>query len=103
MKQFTLLNTSQLILRRTYVFLISSSGSANSNASKAVKSSYIATHMLSCFVVCHLMARRQRPIAIVLFCSFSLSFMLFTPTLWREESPTAIFVVEPFVICCYIL
>ena len=38
-------------------FGISSSGSANSNASEAVRRSYTATHMQSCFVIFRFMAR----------------------------------------------
>ena len=57
MKQFTFLNTLNWYCIKRTCFRISSSGSANSNASKAVRSSYTATHTQSCFVIFCFMAR----------------------------------------------
>jgi len=55
MQQFTFLNTLNWYCVEHTCFRISSSDSANSNASKAVRSSY--THMLSCFVIFRFMVR----------------------------------------------
>jgi len=75
MKQFTFLNTLNWYCIERTCFGISYFGSANSNASKAVRSSYIATHTQSCFVIFHFMVRGHCYITIVLFRSFSLNFI----------------------------
>jgi len=57
MKQLTFLNTLNWYCVKWTCFGISSSGSANSNASKAVRSLYTATHTQSCFVIFCFMER----------------------------------------------
>ena len=54
MKQFTSLNTLNRYCIEHTCFGISSFGSDNSNASKAVRNSYTATHR--CFVIFHFVA-----------------------------------------------
>jgi len=57
MKQFTFLNNLNGYGVERTCFGISSCGSANSNARKAVRSSYTATNTQSCFVIFRFMAR----------------------------------------------
>jgi len=75
MKQSTFLNTLNWYCVKCTCFGIFYFGSTSSNASKVVRSAYTAMHIQSCFVIFRFMMRRQSPIAIVLFYSFSLDFI----------------------------
>jgi len=75
MKQYTFLNKLNCYCVKRTCFGISYSGCASSNASKAVRSSYTATHTKSCFWIFRLMVWGRSLKSRSLFCNLGLNFI----------------------------